>query len=387
MMTWLFVALSIGSAGQKEGAPPKLSGAEHVTVFRAPGRFGGWPANHGIWSWGDEILVGFGAGHHQDLGEGRHNIDRNRPEEHLLARSLDGGRSWSIENPSEQGALIPIGPALHGVTPPGLREKPWRDSPGGIPFNHKDFAMTVRMTDAQGGASRFHYSTDRGRHWEGPFRLPFFGQPGVAARTDYIVDGRDDCMLFLTAGKASGREGRPFCVRTTDGGKSWRFLSYLGDEPGGYAIMPSSVRLGPSELLSAIRCRDSKGTRLELQRSLDNGETWRFDGTPVPDQGEGNPPSLIRLVDGRLCLTWGHRASPFSIRARLSDDGGRRWGEVITLRDGGGGRDLGYPRSVQRPDGKVVTIYYFWDKVNGPERYIAATIWSPDAPPINAPSR
>ncbi len=27
--------------------------------------------------------------------------------------------------------------------------------------------------------------------------------------------------------------------------------------------------------------------------------------------------------------------------------------------------------------GKVVTVYYFWDKKTGPERYIAATIWDP----------
>jgi len=37
-----------------------------------------------------------------------------------------------------------------------------------------------------------------------------------------------------------------------------------------------------------------------------------------------------------------------------------------------------YPRSVERHDGKVVTIYYFWDRKTGPERYIAATIWDPD---------
>ena len=53
----------------------------------------------------------------------------------------------------------------------------------------------------------------------------------------------------------------------------------------------------------------------------------------------------------------------------------RTWGEEVVLRDGGGGVDLGYPRSVQRKDGKVVTIYYFWEKKRGPERFVAATIW------------
>jgi hypothetical protein len=87
---------------------------------------------------------------------------------------------------------------------------------------------------------------------------------------------------------------------------------------------------------------------------------------------------LIQLSDGRLCLTYGYRAAPFSIRAWISRDGGRTWNSEIIIRDHGGGRDLGYPRSVQRPDGKIVTVYYFWDRETGPERYIAATIWQPE---------
>jgi hypothetical protein len=86
---------------------------------------------------------------------------------------------------------------------------------------------------------------------------------------------------------------------------------------------------------------------------------------------------MIRLADGRVCLTYGYRAAPFGIRARLSGDGGRTWGREIMLREDGSGRDLGYPRTVQRPDGQVVTVYYFWDTMTGPERTIVATIWNP----------
>ncbi len=64
------------------------------------------------------------------------------------------------------------------------------------------------------------------------------------------------------------------------------------------------------------------------------------------------------------------------MRARLSKDNGRTWGEEIVLRDDGGCWDLGYPRTVQRKDGKIVTIYYFNDD-RDKERYIAATIWDP----------
>jgi len=49
----------------------------------------------------------------------------------------------------------------------------------------------------------------------------------------------------------------------------------------------------------------------------------------------------------------------------------------IVLRDDGGGTDIGYSRTVQRPDGRIVTIYYFHDQPKG-DRYIAATIWLRD---------
>jgi predicted amidohydrolase len=365
---------------QRHRPPPVPEGSgharEHVVVYRESGRFGGWPANHGIWSWGDEILVGFSAGSYKDLGT-RHHIDREKPEYHWLARSRNGGRSWTIEDPSGGGVLVPMGKALHGIAPPDSKAKPWQECPGGIDFTHPDFALTVRMTDANAGPARFCFSYDRGRTWQGPYRLPNFDQPGIAARTDYIVNGKHDCSLFLTAAKRNGREGRPLCVRTVDGGKSWKLVGWIGPEPQGYAIMPSTVRLGEHELLSAIRCRNGKNGWIELYRSLDDGAQWKHESTPVPDTGGGNPASMIRLKDGRVCLTYGVRAAPFGIRARLSNDAGKSWGNEIMLRDDGGGHDVGYPRSIQRPDGKVVTVYYFHDTPRS-ERYIAATIWDPN---------
>ena len=140
--------------------------------------------------------------------------------------------------------------------------------------------------------------------------------------------------------------------------------------------MPATVRLSTTELLSAIRCHDGTRNWIDTYRSLDLGTSWKRDRTPVPDLGEGNPPSLIRLKDGRICLTYGYCAEPFGIRAQLSSDGGRTWDREVTVRGDGGGRDLGYPRSVQRTDGKIVTVYYFHDAPLG-ARYVAATIWEP----------
>ena len=58
----------------------------------------------------------------------------------------------------------------------------------------------------------------------------------------------------------------------------------------------------------------------------------------------------------------------------ISEDDGKTWGERVTLRKNAGGHDIGYTRSVQRPDGKIVTVYYWCDGEHT-ERYIAATIW------------
>jgi hypothetical protein len=91
----------------------------------------------------------------------------------------------------------------------------------------------------------------------------------------------------------------------------------------------------------------------------------------------GNPPSLCLMDDERLVVTYGYRAVPYGIRAKVSDDGGMTWGEEIHLRDGAREFDLGYTRTVQRADGKLVTVYYF----NTPERkeqFVEACIWDPD---------
>jgi hypothetical protein len=349
---------------------------KHVTVYREVGRFGGWPANYGIWNWGNEIIVGFARGYYKDLGPDRHAINRERAEEHLFARSLDGGETWSIEDPSEDGVIVPWGDALHGVRPPHLIPKTPFGYTGEINFKHPDFAMTLRMLDINVGPSLFYYSYDRGKNWQGPFILKIEDVDGIAARTDYIVNSQDDCSVFLTAAKTDAQEGRPFYARTTNGGKTWTFVSWIGSEPEGFSIMPSTVRLSDTNILTAVRRRENKRRWIETYLSKNNGQSWDFLNKPVKNLGEGNPPSLIKLKDGRLCLTYGYRATPFNIRAQLSRDDGQTWSEPIELRENGRGRDIGYTRTIQRPDGKIVTVYYFCDH-SSPERYIAATIWDP----------
>jgi hypothetical protein len=357
----------------------------NIKVYYEPGMYGGWPANNGIWIWGNEILVGFTKGFYKDLGPERHNMDREKPELHLLARSIDGGETWNIEDPGKTGNMV-----KHGI----FMAVPRTDIPHQFPvgckeainFRHPDFALTVTTNSVSWGESRYWYSYDRGHSWEGPCALPNFNTAGTAARTDYIIDSKDECMLFITAAKSNGDEGRPMVVKTTDGGINWSYPSWIGPEPEGSSIMPASARLSDNEILVTVRRREGEHRFISAYFSDDNGRTWTYLNDPAEDAGVGNPPAMLKMHDGRICLVYGYRATEdkirnniatSDIRAVISSDNGRTWSEDYILRNDGSGQDIGYPRVVQRPDGKIVVIYYFMDAETGPERYIGATIWDP----------
>ena len=363
----------------------------NVTIYQEEGRFAGWPANYGIWSWGDEIVVGFTLGHQNPEG-GFHARDKSKPFVATQARSLDGGESWQLEGtpwptPGNRGVLsadehVVVDLSAAQAIEMGLENLPG-SCPGDVDFTHPDFAMMSARTGlGTGTIGWFYFSIDRCRSWQGPYSLPMFGEAGIEARTDYLVSGPKEMTIFLSAAGIAGKEGAGiFAARTSDGGQSFERISWVTQLEKGYVIMPSSIRLSPSRILTSVRCR-SEGTDLEPSRcwidlyvSDDNGATFSFLSTPTANTGRGgNPPALIQLGDGRICLTYGYRDDPCGMRAVVSDDGGASWGAEIVLRDDAGNHDLGYPRTVQRSDGSIVSIYYYNDLAEG-DRYLAATIW------------
>ncbi len=334
---------------------------QHRFVYKESNQFAGWPANGGIWHWGDEILVQFQIGTYDDSGGG-HAISRDEPSRKILARSLDGGETWQLEEIE--------------VFPPESTS---------IDFAHPDFAM-------QCNGNKFRISDDRGKTWIGDYDLPEIGNK-LTSRTDYLVSSSTECHFFLSAKEdrvQAGIRDRAFCARTTDGGESIEFVSWMTHNIEVRSVMPSTVRISETHLVTALRRRhDTKqqdGTRLsknwiEICHSTDNGETWSFLSKAADTDGgagkNGNPPSMVRLKDGRLCVTYGYRSTPYGIRAKLSADNGESWGDEIHLRDDGRNWDFGYTRTIQRTDGKLVTLYYY-TTAETPEQHIAATIWSVD---------
>jgi len=341
-----------------------VAGADgNGVVYYEAGKFAGWPANNGLlWHWGDdEVVVGFERGEFCCISG--HNICGEHYS--LLARSTDAGRTW--------------------IDPPNYYGDVWSSypSPGDINFAHPDFAMRV-------GDDRFFISYDRCRSWQGQYWMGEFGEATVdnwekTSRTDYIVNGPNDCLVFMSARPPGGEFGsdRAFCVRTTDGGATFQFQGWMVPPEDPYrGVMPSTVRCSETKLVSALRRRNMDAgcdAWVDVYSSNDNGQTWTF-LSRVGETGceNGNPPALVRLVDGTLCCAYGNR-SIMRMYIRYSEDEGRTWGDEITLRNdwddcAGDRQDLGYPRIAQLANNDVICTYY-WSTAELIENHIAATVW------------
>jgi len=355
-----------------------IESIKHLKVYSQDGRFAGWPANNAIWNWGDEILVGFVEAKHYET-EGFHTYNRETAR-NKYARSLDGGETWVIEDAYELGQT---GWAFDNNLPDELAEEPKILEESIEDFTNPDFLITWMRYNFHNGPSIFYYSNNRGHEWNGPYRFPDLDTPGIGTRTDYIVEGPQELSAFMNTAKENGREGRLVYTRTTDGGMTWELVSWLGDEePEGFEIMPSTVRLSPTEIFSTLRARDMNPRRdyMKAYRSVDNGQTWNEETEPVFDTGAGgSPPALLQMDDGRLALAYAYRSRYGSrICLRISDDNGQTWSHEIPIRTGDmANADIGYPRMVQREDGKLLIIYY-WNHAANPKakpyRYIAASI-------------
>jgi len=369
---------------QAENKPMQM---KHVIVAGKEGKFCGWPANNGVWTWegGQEILVGFSYSEFEE--QSGHNsagqVDPPSGIESKLARSTDGGRSWSIEKPGNFVDYRSVRPAK---------------SPGGIAFDTPGFALRAVGIGYHGSADpqgSFFFSTDRGHSWQGPFRFnglmeaPELAGMENTTRTGYLATGRQSCLLFMSARpkKNGGGRDKTFVAETTDGGKTFHFVSWVVPLSDPHrAVMPAVARLKDGTIVAALRRRipddDKTPCWVDCYGSKDNGRTWAFlSRVGETGGGNGNPPALVALKNGRLACAYGDR-SRVKLFARLSADGGKSWGEEIVVRedfqpDKFGDKDFGYPRLVQNAKGDLVALYY-WATKELPQQHIAATIWKPE---------
>lgn len=223
-------------------------------------------------------------------------------------------------------------------------------------------------------------SADGGRTWSRleTFPLPDPGWNHYVPFGD-IKQGADGS---LHASCYNGRFKNPAETgRGTSGSCSWHFRS---DDDGKTwvrtgAIHPAGnetalLHLGAKRWLAAARAAN-----MDLFTSEDDGQTWTGP-TPVTQKNEING-HLARLSDNRILLTYGSRVKAgeqFGVLAKVSQDDGQTWSEPIRIAHTTTS-DCGYPSTVQRADGKLVTAWYAAASAYHARYHMGVAIWAPPA--------
>ena len=194
-------------------------------------------------------------------------------------------------------------------------------------------------------------STDGGRSWErsGTFDIPK-GVPTLVPFGD-IERSPDGALGASCYSHTAGTNTAHFFL-SRDDGQTWQESAIIGADDYNETAL---LCLDEHRWLAA--CRTRKDGHLDLFASEDGGASWTCRG-PLAWPGQ-HPGHLSKLQDGRLLLVYGLRNQGLrGVGARLSTDEGRTWGPPIVLVDLEDAQDVGYPSSVQAPDGTIVTAYY-----------------------------
>jgi sialidase-1 len=263
--------------------------------------------------------------------------------------------------------------------------KAWEiaDYPGDPEKTHKTFGKyCLELKDLH--TTR---SYDSGKTWEEPAVVDFPGKAAMNSARGNMVEYPDGSVIFAVSKYGHESSDRTVIVlKSFDKGKTWIKLADIKKIQDS-ALMgePNLYRAPSGKLVCLIRTHlEQPGVNVYkdgsnrlapmcVSESFDNGNTWTH---PVKTKYKSpSPYEAIRLESGNVIMTYGHRYSPYGIKAVLlnSEMSNLEEGEEILIRDDGVNVDLGYTRSVQLPDGSILVVYYIFSPEDG-IRHIAGTI-------------
>jgi predicted neuraminidase len=198
------------------------------------------------------------------------------------------------------------------------------------------------------------YSSDHGRTWDHPRRLPegIFGP--IKNKPVQLPNGDILCPTSNETDEHPSKWAIYF-ERTRDLGHSWERTELLHDGVGIHAIQPSVLFLPGNRLQALGRTREG---RLFKIVSPDGGATWgSIQLTDLPNPNSGT--DAVTLRDGRHLLVYNHTArgrSPLNLA--VSADA-QQWQAGLVLESAPG--EYSYPAIIQAGDG-LVHVTYTWKR-------------------------
>ena len=352
-----FFGLSMASFPhvRTRAASPVIKQLDLKTISHQPELYHGWPTL-ALLKNGDLVASWSGGreGHVCPFGQV------------VFMRSRDGGESWcwprvildSGLDDRDSGILETQNGTLLATTFTSLAYEPIlkRAMQNGDwdPAKLKRWqAAHHRLTDEDRSAELGQWmirSEDGGRTWSGKY-------PSIVNSPHGPIQLADGRLIYAGKELWTGQK-RVGVSESLDDGKTWKWLSQIptrdGDDPADYHEL-HAVELPDKRIIVQIRNHNPQNSRETLQcESTDGGRTWT---KPIAIGVWGLPSHLLRLLDGRVLMTYGYRRSPYGNQARLIEDG-RRWSEPLTVSDDGASGDLGYPSTVQLSDGTMISIWY-----------------------------
>jgi hypothetical protein len=217
-------------------------------------------------------------------------------------------------------------------------------------------------------------SSDQGRTWtrgDSAVPPPANGPTHIIPFGDIVALADGALGVCLYSGSPKAKEHNSYFYASRDDGRTW---SVRGVVRAGNIGETTPVVLPNGRLLAAGRTVDDQ--HLDLFSSDDHGATWAF-RRPVTAKSQ-HPANLMVLSDGRLLLTYGNRVpGRFGVEAKFSVDEGGTWSNPITLVDDLSNGDCGYPASVERPNGEILTAYYAKGVASHRRYHVGVVQWKP----------
>ncbi|WP_436715131.1 sialidase family protein [Roseiconus lacunae] len=353
---------SIAAARLSSAAEHRFAVDEVKTISTQPGLYCGWPT---LTRRSDGQLLVVWSG-----GRDSHVCPFGRVD---MMRSDDGGESWtwprtvfdSATDDRDAGVLETTKGTLIVTTFTSLAYQPnyeqqvaARQTGEGSRWPDERFDRWTRihrrLDDRERESELGQWairSTDGGLTWSP--RLPtVVNSPHGPIQ---LSDGR-----LIYAGKELWTDQKRVGVaQSLDDGQSWQWLAEIPTRPDDQAKdyhELHAVECESGKLIAQIRNHNPMNHRETLQsESTDGGKTWT---APRSIGVWGLPSHLLRLRDGRLVMSYGHRRKPLGVQARVSEDEGETWSDAMPLWDRATSGDLGYPSTAQLDDGTLVTIWY-----------------------------